>query len=103
MTVTLGGVAAAMWAIIAPALPFIAIGAAIASAMYLIYQAGKVVVDFLITAWNGNLGGVRDFTLGVWSAIKDAFGVAMDFIISVGTTAWEALQFLWENKMAILK
>lgn len=55
MTVTLGGVAAAMWAVIAPALPFIAIGAAIAAALYLIYQAGKVVVDFLITAWNGNL------------------------------------------------
>jgi phage-related protein len=49
------------------------------------------------------MGGVRDLTLGVWNTIKDAFQVAMDFIISVGTTAWEALQFLWENKTAILK
>lgn len=103
MTVTLGGVAAAMWAVLAPALPFIAIGAAIAAAMYLIYQAGKVVVDFLITAWNGNLGGVRDFTLGVWGAIKDAFGSAMDFIRATAQVGLEALTFLWDNKTAILK
>jgi hypothetical protein len=48
MTITLGGVAVAMWAVIAPALPFIAIGAAIAAAMYLIWQAGTVVVEFLV-------------------------------------------------------
>lgn len=39
MTVTMGGVAVAMWAIIAPALPIIAAVAAVAAGLYLLYQA----------------------------------------------------------------
>lgn len=39
MTVTMGGVAIAMWNIITPTLPIIAAVAAVAAGLYLLYQA----------------------------------------------------------------
>lgn len=55
--------------------PFIAAGAAVAAVGYAFYKG-----------WTENWGGIRDFTLGVWSVMRSAFDTVVNAISSAFTT-----------------
>lgn len=75
--------AAAAWTAIAPLLPVIAVILLIAAAAYLLYEA-----------WTNNWGGIQEKTAAVWTALKDAFAVGVEFIKGIWASLQPAIEFV---------
>ena len=79
--------ATAAWAVIAPLLPFIAIGAAIAVLALAIY-----------TAWETNFLGIRDLIIGTWETMKSWF----NNIINAVAPVVAFFQKVWQGAFNLL-
>lgn len=109
--------AGAIWAIMAPLIPFMAAGAALAALAYVIYQAWStnflgmrdavvnvltqlqafftILVANLRYAWESNLFGIRDTTMLVWDAIKTVVTLAADAILGTLRVFFDILRGDW--------
>lgn len=65
----------AIWAAMAPLLPFMAIGAAVAALAYLIYKA-----------WSGNMFGIQDKVKATGAVISNYFQLAISTVITAFNT-----------------
>lgn len=88
MTTSLAAIAVAAWAAAAPFLPFIAIGAAVVGALYLLYEAFKnpAVQKWARDTWAATGKFFNDFRVGLekWgtdfaSGVSNAFNGTIDF------------------------
>jgi tape measure domain-containing protein len=85
--------AASFVAAMAPLLPFMVIGAALAALAFLIYRNWETVGPFLTDLWNG----VRDTALGVWNALSASLGDIWNGITKTAQAVWNALKTFWQE------
>ncbi len=60
-------------------------------------------VAALYAAWQTNFGGIRDYTIAAWNAIKSAISTAMTFIYGVVQTVGGALVSWWRENYPQIK
>jgi phage-related protein len=75
------------WSAIAPLLPFIAIGAAVAVLAYLIWQNWSTITGWLQTAWNALWTGA----VTIFNGIVNAITTAWNWVVSTTTSIWNGI------------
>lgn len=95
--------AGAIWSVMAPLIPFMAAGAALAGLAYLIYQAWTtnflgmrdaivnvlnelsafmtILLQNIQAAWRENFLGIQDIVFAAWEIIKSTIGIALEVIL----------------------
>ncbi|MFC7443401.1 phage tail protein [Laceyella putida] len=85
------------WSAIAPLLPFIAIGAAVAVLAYLIWQNWSTITGWLKTAWNTLWTGAKSIFNGIKNAISTAWNAITSFTISTWNKIKSTTTALWNS------
>jgi phage-related protein len=93
------------WSAIAPLLPFIAIGAAVAVLAYLLWQNWSTVTQWLQTAWNTLWTGA----VTIFNGIVNAITTAWNWVVTNTTALWNTIAgfvvgvatFIWNGLVSI--
>lgn len=87
------GLAKGIWAALAPALPFIAIAAAIAVAAYLIIKNWEPIKKFFTNLWEG----IKEKASAFWGKIKTFASNAKEKVVAAWDKTKGFFSNLWEN------
>ena len=114
--VVIGGVVAAIGSIVTAvaamggvAASLTAIGIAVLAVIGFLIQIGPVIVIvtaqivLLYQAWQTNFGGIRDFTIQAWNAIRNAFQSAMSAIVEITNRLGTSIVSWWERNWPLIQ
>ena len=92
-------VATNAWAALAPLLPWIAAGAALAAVAYLIYDNWDVLANWFQSTFPGVAEGLAQ----VWEGLKETLLAVWQFISAMARSIWSGLQEFWAGWGEIIK
>lgn len=99
LVTTLQAYAVAKWAALAPMLPFIAAGAALAAAAYLIYSNWEPISEFFRVTWTAltewlttTWKGIQETAVAVWTGIGTFFHALWTELTTWLTQTWTSIK-----------